>query len=69
MKPMLRVPELIEAVRPLVDREVTADVIFSLIGQGRIDPCGCVGRMPLFSLDQLGNVVQALNMISEASHD
>lgn len=65
MKTLLRVPELVEAVTPLVDASVSAADIFRLIGTGDIRPLGYVHRMPVFDLGQTSAIVVAI----ERSHE
>lgn len=60
VKVLLRVPELIDAVQPLVGKPVDAQVIFELIGLGDIQPLGYVHRMPIFAIEQIGDVIAAL---------
>jgi hypothetical protein len=67
-KTLLRVPELITAVEPLVGIDVTHDDIFRLIGDGAIKPFGYVQRMPVFDLSQIAYIAQKLKS-SEANDD
>jgi len=59
-KTLLRVPEILEAVTPLVAFPVTAEIIFGLIGHGDINPLGYIQRIPVFSVNQIQEVLRAL---------
>jgi hypothetical protein len=59
-KTLLKVPDLVMAVQPLVNRPVNARSIFELIGEGKIKPMGYLQQIPLFDVGQIGEVVQAL---------
>ena len=61
MKTLLNVPDLIEALKPLVEEQVTARDVFSMIGSGEIRPYGVVQRMPIFGLTQIGEIAAAIN--------
>lgn len=65
MKTLLRVPDLIAAVEPLVKSKVSADDIFRLIGSGDINPLGVVQRMPVFDLDQIAGIAEVLRQTME----
>jgi hypothetical protein len=54
------VPDLTEALKPLVERAVEAEDIFRLIGAGDIAPFGFVQRMPVFELEQLAEIAALL---------
>lgn len=55
-KTLLRIPELIEAVNRLVPNTISPTDIFRLIGTGDIKPFGYVQRIPLFSVEQIGDI-------------
>jgi hypothetical protein len=57
-KTLLRVPELIEAIRPLTSKPVNSKDIFRLIGTGDIKPFGFIQRIPVFSVDQVGDIAK-----------
>jgi|GEM_PF-4336946 len=57
-KTLLRVPELIKAVEPLVSNPVTHEDIFRLIGTGDIQPLGYIHRVPVFGLNQIGDIAR-----------
>ncbi len=59
-KTLLRVPDLITVIEPLVDVKLAVDDFFRLIGDGAIKPLGFVQRMPVFGLDQVAEVVKAI---------
>lgn len=65
-KTLLRIPELIEAVNQLVLNPVTPTDIFRLIGTGDIKPLGFVQRIPLFSVEQIGDIARQFQMKGEA---
>ena len=65
MRTLLRVPDLVAAVEPLVKSKVSADDIFRLIGSNEIKPFGVVQRMPIFNLDQIAEVASKLNAIHD----
>ena len=54
------VPDLADAVMPLVGRTVHPQEIFSLIRANGIQPHGYVVRAPLFTADQVDKVARAL---------
>ena len=58
VKTLLRIPELIEAVNPLLSKPINHDDVFRLIGTGDIRPLGFVQRIPIFSVDQIGDIVK-----------
>jgi hypothetical protein len=55
-KTLLRVPELVKVIEPLVSVRVTTDDIFRLIGTGDISPLGFMQRIPVFSVEQIGDI-------------
>jgi len=55
---LLRVPELLKAIEPLVSMPLTAEDIFRLIGTGEIEPLGYIQRIPVFSVEQIGKIVR-----------
>jgi len=55
---LLRVPELVKAIAPLVSIPLTPDDIFRLIGTGDIEPLGYIQRIPVFSVEQIGEIVR-----------
>jgi hypothetical protein len=55
-KTLLRVPELLEAIKPLISRKVTHEDIFLMIGSGEIQPHGYIQRIPVFSIEQIAEV-------------
>ena len=57
-KTLLRVPELVKAVAPLVSVSITAKDIFRLIGTGGIKPLGFIQRVPVFDITQIGEVAR-----------
>jgi hypothetical protein len=60
MQTLLRVPDLVAAVEPLVGRTVGLREVFMLIGAGDIKPFGYVLRAPVFTPDQVADVVAAI---------
>ena len=58
VKTLLRTPELVRALQPLVSDPVTPKDIFRLIGEGRIKPCGYLQRVPVFDIAQLGDIAK-----------
>lgn len=65
-KTLLRMPELLEALKPLVSISITSDDIFRLIGTGEIEPLGFIQRIPVFDLGQIGEVAKKLQANREA---
>lgn len=64
MKPartLLRTPELVRALGTLVSVPVTPKDIFRLIGDGLIQPCGYIQRVPVFDIEQLGDIAKQLS--------
>lgn len=59
-KTLLRMPELVKAVEPLVPGSITHDDIFRLIGTGDIKPLGYIQRVPVFDLSQIGTIAKKL---------
>lgn len=59
-KTLLRIPELLEAIKPLVSIPITHEDIFRLIGTGEIEPLGFIQRIPVFDLGQIGDVAKKL---------
>jgi hypothetical protein len=57
-KTLLRTPELVRALEPLVSVPVTPKDIFRLIGEGLIKPCGYIQRVPVFDIAQLGDIAK-----------
>ena len=57
-KTLLRTPELVRALAPLVSVPVTPKDIFRLIGDGQIRPCGYIQRVPVFDIVQLGDIAK-----------
>jgi len=60
MKTLLRVPDVIAAVSPLLGRDVRSDEIFGKIAAGAFRPFGYVFRAPVFTPDQLADVAAVL---------
>ena len=60
MKVLLRIPEIVAAVQPLIDKSVDGQILFELIGAGHILPLGYIHRMPVFSVEQIADVVAAI---------
>jgi hypothetical protein len=58
VKTLLRTPELVRALNPLVSVPITPKDVFRLIGEGRIKPCGYIQRVPVFDVTQLGDIAQ-----------
>lgn len=53
---LLRMPELVKEVKPLVSDTITHDDIFRLIGTGEVVPFGYIQRIPVFALSQINEV-------------
>jgi hypothetical protein len=66
MRTLLRVPDLVIAIEPFVEAEVTVDDIFRLIGNGDIKPVGIVQRMPVFDLQQIADIAATLKAMIES---
>lgn len=66
-KTLLRIPELLEALKPLVSIPITHEDIFRLIGTGDIQPLGFIQRIPVFDVSQIGEVAKKLqvNQVNE----
>ena len=62
MRTLLRVPDLIKAIEPIVGSKVAPDDIFRLIGSGDIKPLGVVQRIPVFDLDQIASIAEAVKL-------
>lgn len=60
-KTLLRTPELIRALKPLVSNPVSPKDIFRLIGERRINPCGYIQRIPVFDIAQIGDIAKEIN--------
>ncbi len=60
MQTLLRVPDLVAAVEPLVGRTVKLREVFALIAAGDIKPFGYVLRAPVFTPDQVAEVATAI---------
>ena len=56
VKTLLRTPELVRALEPLLSMPVTPRDVFRLIGEGRIKPCGYLQRVPVFDVAQVGEI-------------
>ena len=68
-KTLLRTPELIEAVQPLVLSPVKHEDVFQLIGTGEIKPLGYIQRIPVFGLGQISDIAKKFrrkNILSES---
>jgi hypothetical protein len=63
---LLRVPELIEAVNPLISKPINSEDVFRLIGTGDIKPLGFIQRIPVFSVDQIGDIAKKFQKSPEA---
>lgn len=59
-KTLLRVPELMRAVKPLVSFPITHKDIFQLIGTGDIKPLGFIQRIPVFDITQVSDVAKVI---------
>jgi hypothetical protein len=57
-KTLLRIPELIEAVNPLISKPINSEDVFRLIGTGDIKPLGFVQRIPVFSVEQISDIAK-----------
>jgi len=60
VKTLLQIPDLIEAINPLAGSEISSDDIFQLIGSGDIKPLGFIQRIPVFELNQIANIAEAI---------
>ena len=58
VKTLLRTPELIRALKPLVSIPISSADIFRLIGEGRVKPCGYIQRIPVFDIAQIGPIAK-----------
>jgi hypothetical protein len=56
MKTLLQVPDLLEAISPLIDVPVSTGDVFRLISSGQIRPLGFLRRMPVFDLGQIADI-------------
>lgn len=65
MVTLLRVPDLVAAVEPLVGHPVLPQDVFRLIASGKITPHGYVIRAPIFTPEQVADVVTSLRKASE----
>lgn len=57
-KTLLRTPELVRALEPLVLGPVTPKDVFRLIGDGLITPCEYVQRVPVFDVSQIADIAK-----------
>ncbi|MGB7581319.1 MAG: hypothetical protein WBL85_02575 [Sedimentisphaerales bacterium] len=69
MRTLLRVPDLIEAIEPLVGTRIVADDVFRLIGSGDIKPLGVVQRTPVFDLDQIAGIAEVIRQAAKGDND
>ncbi len=69
VKTLLRIPEILEAVNPLISNPVTHKDVFRLIGTGDIKPFGFIQRIPIFTPEQIGEVAEAINNTTQRSLD
>jgi hypothetical protein len=60
MQVMLRVPDVAEAVGPLVGRPVTDTELFTLIAAGVIEPFGYFVKAPVFLPNQIADIAASL---------
>jgi ribonuclease HI len=60
MKTLLRTPDLIAAIEPIVGFPVSPNRVFELIGIGDVVPHGCVGRTPVFVPEQIGPIARLI---------
>jgi len=60
MVTLLRVPDLVAAVEPLLGRPISTRDIFGLIAAGGIRPFGYVLRAPVFTPEQIADVAESL---------
>ena len=65
MRILLRAPDILEAVRPLVGESVTSEFLFQLIASGEVQPLGLFQRAPVFELGQVADVARAINAALE----
>jgi hypothetical protein len=56
MQTLLRTPDLVAAIEPLVGRTVKLREVFMLIAAGDIKPFGYVLRAPVFTTGQVADV-------------
>jgi hypothetical protein len=68
MMTLLRVPDLVAAVGPLVGRTLSTQEVFGLIAAGDIKPFGYVLRAPVFTPEQVADVAAAVNRHVDQSH-
>jgi hypothetical protein len=66
MQTLLRVPDLVAAVGPLVGRTVGLREVFALIAAGDIKPFGYVLRAPLFTTGQVAEVAAVIAKLDAA---
>ena len=67
MKTLIKVPELIEALEPLIQGKLVPDDIFRLIGGGDIKPLGYLQRIPVFDLNQIAEIATAIKTKGNSS--
>lgn len=67
MRTLLTVPDLIAAIQPIVGNRVVVSDMFRLIGAHVIEPFGFVQRMPVFQLDQVGEVAEKVKAAQDDS--
>ena len=67
MRTLLTVPDLVAAIEPIVGHKVAVSDIFRLIGSNKITPFGFVQRMPIFQLDQVGEIAEKIKTINDDS--
>ena len=60
MQTLLRVPDVIAAVGPIIGHAVLPSDIFRLIASAEIKPFGYVLRAPVFTPDQVADVAASL---------
>lgn len=63
MMTLMRVPDMIDAVEPLIGWRPDPTEMFRLIGQGEIKPLGVVWRAPIFAPSQIGEVAAVLQRV------
>ena len=57
---LLRVPDVMMAVNPMLQKPITEEIIFQLIGERKLKPFGYVCRAPIFIPEQVQEVARII---------
>lgn len=68
-KTLLRTPELVKAIRPLVSGPVTYKDIFRLLGTGDLVPLGYLRSVPLFDAAQITDIANTVDGDERSDRD